>query len=216
MSKPNPPTPPDQDKIDLEQAFLLYTAFCGDAKRTAHALRVPQASIEALAVAHNWGEQTRGLVELVKTEDPGSIERGLNRAGSFVQAHRMRAFLDRCLRAFQDIADASPDGVRALLTTDRVNRAGEVVGTVFTTRCLADLASAMEKVHWMAYMALNDSPQERVKRAEKPAEDVAQSDIHAKISSAMARMRAATPRSELEAAQAATAAELAVKAIPPA
>ncbi len=201
---------PQRIELDVDQAFMLYAAFCGDIAKTAHSSGLPREQIEALALEHGWPERIEGLVGLTKGTVPGDVERGINRAINFVQAHRCRLFIEGVMRA---LAKECVDDKSALdqFTTEKLNRHGEIVERQFSARAIADLASAMEKIHWMTYQALNDSPQERAKRVEKPSDDTAQSDIHARIAATLAKMRSNSPKAQLEDAQV----ELASHLVPP-
>jgi len=199
---------PQEIVLDLDQVFLLYTAFCGDSARTAHSAGITVEEVNALAAKHGWPDRIRSIVELTKGEKPGDVERAVNRAMNFVQAHRCRVFIEGVLRALSEKSKESGDPLE-LLRTDRVNKAGEVIGVVYSTRPLADLTAAMERIHCMTYSALNDSPPERAKRAEKPAAETAQADIHARMSAALAKMRAVSPAAQLQDAQEEVGAHLA-------
>ena len=106
-------------------------------------------------------------------------------------------------------------GLRETLTVRHFNKKGEMISESCNMRPLADLASAMEKIHWMTYQALSDSPQERAKRVEKPADESAQSDVHARIAAALANMRSKSPQAQLEVAQVELAAEVILPPPPP-
>ena len=192
-------TNPQEIALDLDQVFMLYTAFCGDVARTAHSAGITCDEVQALADKHGWPQKIASIVTLTKGEKPGDVERAVNRAMNFVQAHRCRNFVEGMLRALVEQVRIS--GSLEILRTPRVNKKGEEIGSVYSTRPLADLTSAMEKVHWMTYQALNDSPQERAKRAEKPADASAQADIHARLSAALSKMRAVSPVAQLQDAQ---------------
>lgn len=190
---------PQEIALDIDQIFMLYTSFCGDVARTAHSAGLTVEKIQSLADQHDWPGKISSIVKLTKGEKPGDVERAVNRAMNFVQAHRCRNFLEGMLRAL--IEQSKTCGMLELLRTPRVDKTGKEIGAVYSTRPLADLTSALEKVHWMTYQALNDSPQERAKRAEKPAEESAQADIHARMSAALAKMRAVSPAAQLQDAQ---------------
>ena len=203
--------PNTKETLDLEQTFMLYAAFCGDVAKTAHSSGIPKEQVIALADQYGWRDRIQGLVVLARGEKAGDVERAINRAMNFVQAHRCRHFIERVLRALVTQADESND-VLEILRTDRVSKDGKVVGQAYSTRPLADLTSAMEKIHWMTYQALNDSPQERAKRVEKVEDEVSQSDIHARISTALAAMRSQSPKDQLESGQQELANHLALPA----
>jgi hypothetical protein len=193
-------TNPQEITLDLDQVFMLYTAFAGDVQRTAHSSGITPEQVQALADQHGWPEKIDSIVKLTKGEKPGDVERAVNRAMNFVQAHRCRIFVEAVLRALLEQAKACGDPLQ-LLRVPRVDKTGHSLGAVYSTRPIADLASAMEKIHCMTYAALNDSPQERAKRAEKPAAETAQADVHARMSAALAKMRTVSPAAQLEDAQ---------------
>lgn len=200
---------PQRIELDVDQVFMLYAAFCGDVAKTAHSSGIPQEQVEQLALEYGWPNRIKSLVDLTKGTKPGDVERGINRAINFVQAHRCRLFIEGVMRA---LAKEEKDQVALLdqFTSEKRNRDGVVVERQFSARAIADLSSAMEKVHWMTYQALNDSPQERAKRVEKISDDTAQADVHARIAAALADMRSSSPRAQLEEAQ-----EKIAKVVPP-
>lgn len=199
---------PDSGNFSLnrEDAFLVYATFCGDLARTAHALGVSTVTILRMADEENWNTRLAPILELKKGCRPGDIERAMNRALSFVQAHRMKTFLDRVMNRLTALGEAELDDYLMPATT---SKAGVTVKKL-TTRPLADLASALEKAHSMAYHALNDTAQERVCRKEaNVSADDGVLDLHAKLSDAMAEVsKSRTPRALLFDAQLHTAEEL--------
>ena len=205
---------PQSIDLDVDQVFMLYAAFCGDVAKTAHSSGISQEKVMALALEHEWPERIKSLVDLTKGSKPGDVERGINRAMNFVQAHRYRIFVEGVMRALMSTS-STEEGLRDTLTTRHFNRKGEKISESCNMRPLADLASAMEKIHWMTYQALSDSPQERAKRVEKPADESAQSDVHARIAAALANMRNKSPVAQLKAAQVEVAAEVILPPPPP-
>lgn len=201
---------PQRIELDVDQVFMLYAAFCGDVSKTAHSAGISRTQVEDLALEYGWPERIKSLVDLTQGAKPGDVERGINRAMNFVQAHRWRIFLEGTLRALAKVG-TDGDAMLDLFTTEKRNKDGAVVERVFSARALADISTALEKVHWMTYQALNDSPQERAKRVEKPADDAAQADVHARLAAALAAMRANSPRTQLEDAQTELAAHLSTK-----
>jgi len=182
--------------IDAEQVFMLYATFCGDANRAAHAAGVTVPQVEKLVKDNHWDERIKGLIALRKSERAGDVERAINRAICFVQAHRYRIFLERVLR---DLTSKSEEELYGLLVTDKLDKAGRVVGTTLSMKPLADLSTALEKVHYMTYLALMDSLPDRKTLANRAEEStLSETDIHARISSALTKMRA---EEALEAAQ---------------
>lgn len=189
-------------EFDREQAFLLFTTFCGDAERTAHALGVSPVDVLRVADAEGWTGKLANIMAQMRSAKPGDVERGVNRALNFVQAHKFRLFLERVLKKMYGwtdeelIANLNPETVSKLGTTSK-----------FTTRPMADLASAIEKCHVLTYSALNDTAPERARR-ESDVPGGRSDDLHAQIAAAMAKAGGSkTPRAMLFDAQLAVGAE---------
>lgn len=189
--------------IDRENAFLLYATFCGDCVRTAHALNVQPDTVARAAAAGGWNEKLSPILALKQSTKPGDVERAMNRALNFVQAHQMRMFVARVLRRLSGMSEKElEDYVMSVEST------AKGFTHKITTRAIADLASAMEKCQAMSYQALNDTTTERVKREENIV-DVSAGDMHARIAAAMAEVRADnSPRAKLLDAQLEEAARL--------
>lgn len=185
--------------LDREQVFLLYATFCGDVEKTAHAVKVSPVTILAVADEEKWNEQLRAIIELKKSNRPGDLERAINRALNFAQAHRFRMFLERVI---QKVCGMSGEEFEAYLFEKHNAKDGSTYRSL-TTRALADLASALEKAQSMTYHALNDTAQERVKRKDVEGGDgVAAGDMHSRIAAAMSKVRGSTtPRAQLFDAQ---------------
>lgn len=187
--------------IDRENAFLLYAAFTGDYERTAHALGIRAIDVVNIANEDHWNEKLKGILDLKKSGKPGDIERCINRALNFVQAHRMRMILERVLRDLTTMSDAE---LREYLFTETITGGeGETVKCKkLTTRHLADLASAIEKCHTMSYAALNDTTQERVKRESFGKDEVGAGEMHVQLARAMQEAaRSKSPQAQLLDAQ---------------
>jgi hypothetical protein len=187
--------------FDREQAFLLYAKFCGDVEKTAHSLNIsPLVLIEA-AKELGWNDKLASIIKLKKSGRPGDIERGINRALNFVQAHRMRVFLERMICRLEAMTDE--DFFEYCMQTETTNKDGIVTRTKkLTTRPLADLASALEKVHAITYAALSDTPADRTARKEQHESGEASiQEVHSAIAQAMAQARANTPQGLLLDAQ---------------
>lgn len=183
-------------EFDREQAFLLFTTFCGDAERTAHALGVSPVAVLRMADAEGWTAKLANIMEQMRSAKPGDVERGVNRALNFVQAHKFRMFLERTLK---HMYGWSEEELIAHLNPESVSKMGST--TKFTTRPMADLASAIEKCHVLTYQALNDTAPERARRA-GDVPGGASEDLHAQISAAMAKAGGSkTPRAMLFDAQ---------------
>jgi hypothetical protein len=202
--------------IDRENAFLVYATFVGDLERTAAALNIRPLDVLRMADDGHWMDRLKPLLELSKSSKPGDVERVINRALNFVQAHRMRMVIERALNRltgmsvdeFEDYIFTSQeyDGKKG---TSRVKR--------LSARALADLAAAIEKCHSMTYAALGDTAKERQQRNEGDTETAA-NDMYLKIAAAAQKVVAdRSPRAQLFDAQleiATEKAELAVKPSP--
>lgn len=208
IDEPEPPRDPEKviesTKLDRENAFMLYATFCGDVVRTAAALNIAPSAVIRIAEEDNWNAKLAPIIELQKSATPGDIERAVNRALNFVQAHKMRLFLQRVVARVTGMTDSEVE--------EYVMAGHGKDGFVFkqlSTRALADLASALEKCHALTYMALSDTAAERVKRGEKPGTASA-NDMHTQIAEAMARARAnSSPKALLFDAQISAAQDLA-------
>lgn len=178
---------PDAEKteFDKDNAFMLYATFCGDVERTAHALRLTPVQVMELAETHKWNEQLRGILELKKSGKPGDVERAVNRAVNFVQAHRLRLLLERTLGYICKLPTEEMYGLMLQRSYDKAGNVTEKLGT----RPLADLAAALEKCHVLTYLALNDSTTERRARDEQP-DSISGGELHAQIAAAMSQHQA--------------------------
>lgn len=180
--------------IDRENAFMLYASFCGDLARTAHALNVSPTTILRVADEEGWAIKLAPILELKKGTKPGDIERAMNRAVNFVQAHRMRVFVSRVMNRMSGL---SPEQFDEVLFPSEKRKDG-TTSRKFSTRAFADLASAMEKAHALSYSALNDTAPERTKRKEDGVTETNLNELHARLSAAMAEVAGSrTPRALL-------------------
>lgn len=176
------PAEVDNFRPDREQAFLLFAVFCGNVPATAHALNMAPAAVQAMAEEHGWFAKLAPIVELKASTKAGDVERAANRAINYVQAHRMRAFLERVLRKLHDL---SPQDVDSFLFPQELNKREQRVYQSMTTRALADLASALEKCQTLTYFALNDTPGERKERKEDGSGDATAAEMHVRLAQAM-------------------------------
>jgi hypothetical protein len=172
------------EHIDTAQAFLLFANFGGDPVRTAAALNVSATAVLRMADEEGWLRKLEPIIALTRSNRPGDVERGINRAINVVQAHRLRLILDRTITK---LTGYSSEEFEALITEDKFSKDGEKLGSKLSTRALADLASALEKCHAMSYMALNDSAPERAKRKHVEDEGDSIQDVHAKLAEAMSK-----------------------------
>lgn len=191
---------------DPEQIFLLFAAFGGDIFRCAHACGLPPEDITQYAEQGKWLERIRALIELKKGEKGPDVERGISRAVNFVQANKYRLIIERIIRGLDRM---ETNELIEHFVSRKVDSAGQAVITGFNLRPLADIASAMEKTHWMTYQALLDAPQDRAGRREKVKDDgAAEDDIHAKIARTLAGMVEHSPAKQIEAAHETQVADL--------
>lgn len=184
--------------IDREQLFVLYATFCGDVERTAHAAGLRGADVLRVADDEGWLERLKPIIELKKSNRPGDIERAINRALNFSQAHRMRLIVERVLHK---IAGFDDETLRDYMFTKVQPKTGEAYAKL-DTRPLADLASAMEKAQAMSYQALSDTVQDRTRRKETAESESAAGDMMVKIADAMIKVQQSnSPRAQLVDAQ---------------
>ena len=194
----------DAVMLDRSQAFLLYSTFAGDVLRTAEALGVSPAIVCRVADEDGWTAKLEPILALRKSGEPLDFERGLNRAINFVQAHRLRLFLERTLRAMVGWSDEQlEDALHPAVGRRGRSPAGEVPQeeNKFSARALTDFAAALEKCHAMTYQALSDTASDRAKRKEEH-KGASAADLHVKLAEAMASVGAMqTPRAMLLDAQ---------------
>jgi ABC-type sugar transport system ATPase subunit len=200
--------PPESDlAIDKENAFLLYATFCGDVVKTAHALSMPPEQVAKLADTLRWNEKLAPILALKKSTRPGDIERAMNRALNFVQAHQFRLFVSRCIQRFTSMSEKELD--EFIFQGKPLESKSPLAAAKVSTRGIADLAQAMERCQTMTYQALNDTTSERVKRAEVADPEVTAADMHARIAAGMAAISDDnSPQAKLLDAQLAEAARL--------
>ncbi len=192
--------------MDREQCFLIYTTFCGDVERTAHALGIRPIDVLRVADDEHWMDKIKPIIELKQSSRPGDFERGVNRALNFVQAHKFRLFLERIMKKIGGFNDEEINDY--LFHVGQADDKSAV--KKLSCRAMADLASAIEKCHAMSYLALNDTVQDRTRRKEQTDDNASAGDLHAKIALAMAEAGATTtPRAKLLDVQLAVVAETA-------
>lgn len=189
--------------IDRENAWLLYATFAGDVERTALALNVAPATVIRVADDEGWLLRLKPIVDLKRSGRPGDIERALNRAVNYVQAHKFRLIVERTLQRLTGMSAEEFD----LLILTKPGKDG-LREMSLTTRAIADLASALEKAQAMSYAALQDTGTDRAHRKEGGSE-IAATEMYDKMAAAMAAVKGSvTPRALLLDAQLAAAAEL--------
>lgn len=195
--------------IDRENAWLLYATFAGDVEKTALALNLSPATVIRVADDEGWMLRLKPIIDLKKSSRPGDIERALNRAVNYVQAHKFRLIVERTLQRITGLSTKEFDEL--ILTKPGKEGLRE---TALTTRAIADLASALEKAHAMSYAALQDSGTDRARHKDALSESSA-TEMYEKMSLAMASVKGSvTPRALLLDAQLAAAAELAPPVYP--
>lgn len=182
---------PSEVALDREQVFLLYATFAGDVVRTAHAAGVRAVDVLRVADEENWTEKLKPIIELQKSQRPGDMERAVNRAVNYVQAHKLRLFIEKVVGR---ICGMNEEELKEYLFPQETqyNKDGSVRCEVkkLATRALADLASALEKVHSMTYLALNDVAADRSRRKESAADDAADiGALHVRMAAAMAEVK---------------------------
>jgi hypothetical protein len=191
---------PGEMNIDRENAFLLFATFCGDIERTAHALNVSAVIVLKMADEEGWTQKLGPILALKKSTRPGDIERAINRALNFVQAHRMRLIVERAIHLLTEL---SKEEFEAYVHSAKNVKDGVTTIKSLSTRSLADLATAMEKCQAMTYQALTDTAQDRHKRGDDGGDPASSAGtLHAQISAGLAAISdSATPRAKLFDAQ---------------
>lgn len=194
--------------FDREQAFLLYATFCGDCERTAHCLGVRPVDVLRVADDEGWNIKLQGILALKKSNRPGDVERALNRAQNFVQAVKLRNFIERVISKLTGLTSEELD---EYVFSSSKDKNGDI-SKKLTTRAVADLTSALEKAHAATYLALNDTVQDRTRRKEQTTSedgDSAAGELSVQIANSMAKLKSSnSPRAVLFDAQLAVAASL--------
>jgi len=175
------------DGIDRAQAFLLYMQFRGDLIKTAKAMNVPPLALAMAADQEQWAARWNAIATLKDSESPASVERGINRALNFVQAHRLRVGIEKAVRMIYDMPEQQLRDMCYTVVTKTDREGVTTEERKLNTRPFADLAAALEKIHVMTYLALNDTAKERTERAGRADtnEGVTAGEIHAAIAKAM-------------------------------
>ena len=173
-------------KIDIQQVFFLFCSFAGDVEKTAHAVGLTPTQIAQLASEGDWSTKLAPIIRLQKSKRPGDVERGISRSINFVQAHRMRIFLDRLLTRFSQMSN---EELLSYCVQDVITKHKDGTETIekkLTTRPFADLASALEKCHMLTYYALSDTAGERKAKDDNEG-GATEQEIHSTIATAMAQ-----------------------------
>jgi len=143
-------TPEDQG---YSKALLTYISFGGDTTKTAAALGLERAEIDALEARHGWEGKLATLEALRKEKGPEAMAKELNRTINFVQAVRVRELLDRIISQMSEGDDKALVGMMMV-----PNAKGD---RFFQTRALTDLTKAVQTCQSMTYLALGDMVSER-------------------------------------------------------
>ena len=109
----------NRNKLDVAQIFQTGMAFCGDIERTAAATFVSRKVVQALAASERWTEKIAEWNQL-REGDPKDPRIQINRAVNQVQAHRLRAILDKVItylstRTEEELANKSTASERGEL-----------------------------------------------------------------------------------------------------
>lgn len=196
-------------ELDVAQIFQLYCVFCGDVVRVAHVAGIKPVDVLRVASAEGWDEKLGPILELSRSQKPGDWERACSRALNYVQAHKLRMFLERVLSR---ITSMEAEELESYILTSKLDKNGVETAKVLSTRALADLASAIEKCHVLTYLSLSDTAQDRGKRKEQSSDvDGDCGSLHLRIAQAMSQVKsaeAASPRLALLSAQVTLAASI--------
>lgn len=191
----------DKNKYDVSGIFSTYMSFVGDVDSTAAALQIDPRIVQTLAEQEGWVEKVKHLSQMSKAGKAGDWEKAANRALNFVQAHRLRGILTSLLTNYESKA---PEDLPEVTTNKHTG-----VQTV-SCKFLADLASAMERVHQLSYAALGDSIAERNARLEETGTEVSGDTLHRAVFAALnsPAVRGIEPKTLIQDAQSAHAEEV--------
>lgn len=132
-------------EVDPGEAFALFALHNGNPDRVALILDVDPSEIRAMAKRWDWANKVTASTG--EAADSGAAQRELNRGVNFIQAHRLRSFVDLAIRELSD-----PEQLRAA-TTVVSNRGAERRDF----RILRDIAEAARTAQELTYRALGDS-----------------------------------------------------------
>jgi len=92
-------------------------------------------------------------------------------------------------RVLSQLCGMTPNELEAFILPKEAKRGtdGAIIEQRFTTRALADLASALEKCHLMTYLSLNDTATERKERKSEGDDDATAAELHLRLADAMAK-----------------------------
>lgn len=183
--------------LDRETAFQLFASFCGDVSKTAHSLGVEAADLQRMVDKEGWAKKIKGLTALRKSARPGDVERAINRALNYTQAHRLRRVLERAVTRLYNMSEKELDDVMLPETAREKPRTTDGPRRL-VTRSFADLATALEKVHDLTYLALGDTVPDRSRSAAPGQSGEVIIDIHSQIARALVEVNDSTsPRALL-------------------
>lgn len=167
-----------KNSVDVVACFLTYVTFCGDIEKTAAARNLDPAFVAKLSQDENWPARIKTICRMTAEGRPGDFERAQNRALCFVQGHQVATLLDRLIHELSEKTDA--DLVEVLTPRNKDGSPGPISAKVF-----ADLTAAMEKCHFLKYIALGDSVKEREQRAEEDGASVSANALHSAVINAL-------------------------------
>jgi len=143
--------------------YLTFIVLEGDVNKTSVACDVPEDVVEEYAKREDWRARLETTKRLAgDSRGPAEIERLLNRAGTYVQAMRIRRVIDVVLNELEKRMVDSRDTtvLEAFTYTDKEgNRRIDL-------KPLAELASSAQKLSTVAFSAMADTAGERLKRLE--------------------------------------------------
>jgi hypothetical protein len=143
----------NKNTLDVSQIFLTYLTFGGDVDRTSIAVNLDREIVMNLAKAENWPAKLDQLTKLNDGADSKVLQVQINRAINYVQAHRLRAIVDKVI---SHLSTKRAEDIVDLFT--RVGKNGE---PEFSARPLTDLVKAAESCQVMTQRALGDTASER-------------------------------------------------------
>jgi hypothetical protein len=184
-------------QVDENHVFMLFASFSGDIFKTGAAAGLDPEEITRMAEAGKWMTRIRGLLDLKQFDKSGEIERCISRAMNFVQVNFYRRMIDRLVKKLARMTD---DEMLEYVSGKTYFDNGQLKTCTPSAKVFADIATAMEKVHWMSYQSLVDAPQDRAGRREKVKDEgLGEDDVHARIAKALMTAPACSPTLQLEA-----------------
>lgn len=177
----------------LTKMYLTFIVLEGDTNKTAVACDVAEQLVIEQAQRENWHDRLETTKRLASdSRGPAEIERLLNRAGTYVQAMRLRRIIDVVLNELEQRATNSKSILDAFTFTDKEGNHR------IDLKPIAELAAAAQKLSAVAFSAMSDTAGERLKRLEGSLER--QDDalaLGARVLSALTNIPAVAGNSEL-------------------